>query len=49
MGEENMYVQFGYGPLKIFNNTRGQVSGSMNADSINANKQAKNQRLKDDN
>ena len=27
--------RFGYGPLKICNNTLGKVSGSMNADSIN--------------
>ena len=34
-GEEDMYVQFGYVPLKIFNHTQGQVSGSMDADPIN--------------
>ena len=31
----NMYVQFGYDPLIIFNQTRGQVSGLMNSGSIN--------------
>ena len=34
-GEENTYVRFGYGSLKICNRTQGQVSGSMNADPIN--------------
>ena len=33
--EENLYVQFGYGPKKIFNIIRGEVSGSMNADTGN--------------
>ena len=44
VGEENPYIRFGYGPHKNFNHTRGQVSGSMNSDLINANKQVKNQR-----
>ena len=35
VGEENLYVQFGYDTLKIYNHTRGQVSGSMNDDPIN--------------
>ena len=35
VGEENWYVRFGYGPMKICNHTRGQVSGSINADPIN--------------
>ena len=34
-GEANMYIQFGYGPMMIFNHTWGQVSGSINADPIN--------------
>ena len=34
-GEANMYVRFGYSPLKIFNHTWGQVSGIMNADTVN--------------
>ena len=34
-GESNMYVRFGYGPLKICNHTQGKVSGSMNAKPIN--------------
>ena len=34
-GEANMYVRFGYVPLAIFNNTQGEVSRSMNADTIN--------------
>ena len=34
-GEENLYVQFGYVPLKICKHTQGKVSGSMNADPIN--------------
>ena len=29
-GGENTYVRFGYGPLKIYNHTQGQFSGSMN-------------------
>ena len=36
-GEENVYVQFRCLPLKIFNYTRGRVSGSINTDPINAN------------
>ena len=35
VGEANMCVRFGYGPLTIFNPTEGQVSGSLNADPIN--------------
>ena len=27
--EANIYARFGYGPLEIFNHTRGKVSGSM--------------------
>ena len=34
-GEENAYLRFVYGPLTIFNHTRGQVSGSMKSDPIN--------------
>ena len=34
-GEANPYVWFGCVPLTILNNTRGQVSVSMNADTIN--------------
>ena len=34
-GEAHLYVQFGYVPLKHFNHTRGQVSGTMNSDPIN--------------
>ena len=34
-GGANPYVQFGYGPLKVCNHTRGQFSGSMNSDKIN--------------
>ena len=34
-GVSNPYVWFGYGPLKICNQTRGQVSVSMNANPIN--------------
>ena len=47
--EENMYVRFEYVPQTIFNHTRVQVSISMNTDSIQANKQVNNQRLKYDN
>ena len=32
--EANTYVWFGYVPQKIWNNTLGQVSGSMNSDPI---------------
>ena len=35
VGGANMYVQFGYVPLKIWNYTQGQVSGSMNTNPIN--------------
>ena len=31
----NPYIQFGYGPLNIFNHTRGQFLGSLDADPIN--------------
>ena len=48
-GEANLYVQFLYGPQTIFNHTLGKVSVSIKVDSINANKQVKNQRHKDDN
>ena len=34
-GEANPYVWFGYSPLTIFNHTRGQVSLSMNSNTIN--------------
>ena len=34
-GEANLYVWFGYGQMKIWNHTWGQVSVSMNADTIN--------------
>ena len=34
-GESNMYLRFGYVLLAIFNHTRGEVSRSMNADTIN--------------
>ena len=44
-GETNLYVQFVYVPQTIFNHTRGQVIGSMNADLINANKQVNNKQL----
>ena len=39
-GEENPYVQFLYGPQKIFNHTQGQLSVSMNYDPINRNKKS---------
>ena len=35
-GKANMYVQFGYGPQTVCNQTQRQVSGSMNIDTINA-------------
>ena len=47
--EVNMYVQFGYGPQKLFWHTWGQVSESMNSDTISANKQVNKKRCKDDN
>ena len=34
-GEENLYVEFEYGPHTNFKHTRKQVSGSMNADPVN--------------
>ena len=49
VGVENPYVWFGYSPQTIFNHTRRQVPGSMNNDTINANKQVNNQWHKDDN
>ena len=48
VGGENLYVRIGYLPLKFFNHTRGKVSGSMNAEPINAKKQVNNQQQKDD-
>ena len=42
-GELNLYVQFVYGPQKMFNYTKGKLSKSMNADMINVNKQFNNQ------
>ena len=33
--ESYTYLRFGYDPLKIYNHNCGQVTGSMNADSIN--------------
>ena len=48
-GEANLYVRFGYGPLTIYNHTRGKVLGSTNDDPVNANKQTNNQRRKYDN
>ena len=47
--EENMSIQFGYVPQKIFNHTRGQVTGSMNAGTINLNKEVNNKRRLDQN
>ena len=35
VGQANPYVRFGYGPQKMFYNTQGQLSGSINADTIN--------------
>ena len=40
--EENPYIIFVYGPHTICNNAWGQVSGSMNVDSINMNKKFNN-------
>ena len=34
-GGGNTYVWFGYNPLEIYNHTPGQVSVSMDADTIN--------------
>ena len=48
-GEANPYVWFEYGPHKICNHTWGKVSGSMDADLINVNKQVNNKRCKYDN
>ena len=36
IGEENLCVQFGYIPQKICYHNQGQVSGSINSDSINS-------------
>ena len=41
--ESNVYVCFGYYPQTIFYHTCGQVSGSMNVEMINSNKQVNNQ------
>ena len=40
---ENTYFRFGYGPHKTCEYTQGQVSISMNADTINEKKQVYNQ------
>ena len=40
VGEANMYVWFEEGPQKIYNHTRGQVSGSTNAEPINTKKKS---------
>ena len=48
-GEVNLYVRFGYERHKIWKHTWGQVSGSMNAEIVNVNKQVNNQKLKDEN
>ena len=45
-GEANPYVWFGYVPLTIFNHTGEQVSGSMNADTMNIINTIKNQQKK---
>ena len=42
-GAEDLYVQFGYNPQKIYNHTQEQVSGSMNTDLIITDKQVNNQ------
>ena len=42
-GEKNVYDRFGYGLQIICNNTQGKVSGSTDADTINADKKVKNQ------
>ena len=49
VGEENLYVWFGYRPQKICNHTWRKVPGSMNNYTISANKQVNNQWHKDDN
>ena len=48
-GEENLYVQFGYALQTICYQIQGHVSGSMNSDMINENKQVNNQQLLDQN
>ena len=48
-GESKTYVRFGYSPRKIFLRTRGQVSGSMNADPIHENQRVNNELRKYDN
>ena len=35
LGEENPYFRFGYGLMTIFYHTQGQVSGSINSDTMN--------------
>ena len=47
-GLANPYILFLYEPHTIYNNTQGQVTGSMNTDLIDANKQANNKRRKYD-
>ena len=49
VGEANPYIQIVYGPQTICNHTQRQFSGLKKADTINANKQVKNQWRKDDN
>ena len=48
-GEANLYVQFGYALQTICYQIQGHVSGSMNSDMINENKQVNNQQLLDQN
>ena len=43
--EENIYFWSGCVLQKVFNHTQIKVSGSMNTDRNNANKQVNNQRL----
>ena len=47
--ETSPYVQFEYTPQTICELTQGKVSVSMNTDLVNANKQVKDQRNKDEN
>ena len=42
-GEVNAYVHFEYSPQIIWYHTQGKVSGSVNGDLINANKQVNNE------
>ena len=44
-GEENLYSWFEYALQKIYNHAQIQVSGSINCDLINTNKQVNNQLL----